>query len=40
MQAQAIVHDEPDGNVLSRGEGAPSPAVTRCKAQATRRKRL
>ena len=27
MQAQAVVHDEPDGNVLSRGEGAPSPAL-------------
>ena len=25
-------HDEPDGNVLSRGEGTPSPAL------ATRRK--
>ena len=24
-------HDEPDGNVLSRGEGAPSPALIRCK---------
>ena len=23
--------DEPDGNVLSRGEGAPSPALVRCK---------
>ena len=27
MQAQDEVHDEPDGNVLSRGEGAPSPAL-------------
>ena len=33
-------HDEPDGNVLSRGEGAPSPAATRRKVQATRCKRL
>ena len=24
-------HDEPDGNVLSRGEGTPSPALVRCK---------
>ena len=24
-------HDEPDGNVLSRGEGAPSLALVRCK---------
>ena len=24
-------HDEPDGNVLSRGEGEPSPALVRCK---------
>ena len=24
-------HDEPDGNVLSRGEGAPSPALVRHK---------
>ena len=24
-------HDEPDGNVLSRGEGVPSPASTRCR---------
>ena len=32
-------HDEPDGNVLSRGEGAPSPALVRHK-QVTRRKRL
>ena len=24
-------HDEPDGNVLSRGEGAPSPTLVRCK---------
>ena len=24
-------HDEPDGNVLSRGEGAPSLALTRCR---------
>ena len=40
MQVQAIVHDEPDGNVLSRGEGTPSPAATRCKAQVTRHKRL
>ena len=31
MQAQAVVHDEPDGNVLSRGEGAPSLALTRRK---------
>ena len=31
MQAQAVVHDEPDGNILSRGEGAPSPALTRHK---------
>ena len=23
--------DEPDGNVLSRGEGAPSLALVRCK---------
>ena len=29
MQVQAVVHDEPDGNVLSRGEGAPSPALVR-----------
>ena len=27
MQVQAVVHDEPDGNILSRGEGAPSPAL-------------
>ena len=40
MQAQAVVHDEPDGNVLSRGEGTPSLPATRRKAQATRRKRL
>ena len=35
-------HDEPDGNVLSRGEGAPSPAWLGKidQAQATRRKRL
>ena len=31
MQAQAVVHDEADGNVLSRGEGAPSPALVRRK---------
>ena len=24
-------HDEPDGNVLSRGEGASSLALVRCK---------
>ena len=24
-------HDAPDGNVLSRGEGAPSLALVRCK---------
>ena len=24
-------HDEPDGNILSRGEGAPSLALTRCR---------
>ena len=24
-------HDEPDGNVLSRGEGASSPALVRRK---------
>ena len=24
-------HDGPDGNVLSRGEGAPSPALVRRK---------
>ena len=24
-------HDEPDGNVLSRGEGTPSPALVRHK---------
>ena len=29
MQAQAVVHDEPDGNVLSRGEGARSLALVR-----------
>ena len=35
-------HDEPDGNVLSRGEGAPSPAWLGeiDQAQVTRRKRL
>ena len=35
-------HDEPDGNVLSRGEGAPSPAWSgeTDQAQATRHKRL
>ena len=27
MQAQAVMHDEPDSNVLSRGEGAPSPVL-------------
>ena len=36
MQAQAVVvhagaGDEPDGNVLSRGEGTPSPALVSCK---------
>ena len=43
MQAQAVVHagssacrrkqkhDAPDGNVLSRGEGAPSLALVRRK---------
>ena len=31
MQVQVVVHDEPDGNVLSRGEGAPSLALVRCK---------
>ena len=27
MQVQVVMHDEPDGNVLSRGEGAPSPVL-------------
>ena len=42
MQAQVVVHagagekhDEPDGNVLSRGEGTPSPALTRRKQPGT-----
>ena len=28
-------HDEPDGNVLSRGEGASSPALVRHKRPGT-----
>ena len=47
MQVQAVVHaggsacrhkqtyDEPDGNVLSRGEGTPSPALVRRKRPGT-----